>query len=136
MKAAQSLDGCIATKTGESKWITCDESRRRVHVLRNEADAVLIGINTLLEDNPLLDTRFLENSNHNPAAIIFDSNLRIDINSNIVQQAKNRIVIVVHTIDNDDKIKLLLEKNAILIKATKDENQLIDIEDALTKIAR
>lgn len=135
MKAAQSLDGCIATKTGESKWITCDESRRRVHVLRNEADAVLIGINTLLEDNPLLDTRFLENSNHNPAAIIFDSKLRIDINSNIVQQAKNRIVIVVHTIDNDDKIKLLLEKNAILIKAKKDENQLIDIEDALTKIS-
>lgn len=135
MKAAQSLDGCIATKTGESKWITCDESRRRVHVLRNEADAVLIGINTLLEDNPLLDTRFLENSNHNPAAIIFDSKLRIDINSNIVQQAKNRIVIVVHTIDNDDKIKLLLEKNVILIKAKKDENQLIDIEDALTKIS-
>jgi diaminohydroxyphosphoribosylaminopyrimidine deaminase/5-amino-6-(5-phosphoribosylamino)uracil reductase len=55
LKIAQTIDGCIATTNGESKYITCEESRYRTHFMRAEMDATLVGINTILMDNPLLD---------------------------------------------------------------------------------
>ncbi|HYF02265.1 MAG TPA: bifunctional diaminohydroxyphosphoribosylaminopyrimidine deaminase/5-amino-6-(5-phosphoribosylamino)uracil reductase RibD [Patescibacteria group bacterium] len=77
LKTAQSLDGCIATMRGESKWITGDESRRRTHLLRAECDAVLIGKNTALLDNPSLTVRAVKG--RNPKRIVLDSNLSLPL---------------------------------------------------------
>lgn len=74
-KIAQSLDGCIATKTGLSRWISGEESRRRVHLLRAEVDAVIIGKNTAQKDDPLLTVRDVEG--RNPWRVIFDSKLSL-----------------------------------------------------------
>ncbi len=120
MKVAQSLDGCIATSSGESKWITSAESRRRSHVLRSEVDAVLVGINTVIADNPMLNVR-LENQELKrvsmPAIVILDSKLRIPIESNIIQQCADRKIIIAYSDENIDRQKYsYLEKSGVLLK--------------------
>ncbi len=75
LKAAQSLDGKIATRTGESKWISGDEARRFAHGLRAGSDAVIVGVNTVLRDDPGLDARGVKKGR--PALkVILDSSLR------------------------------------------------------------
>ena len=92
LKFASTLDGKIATKDGNSKWITNEESRSFVHSLRNKYSAILCGINTVLQDNPLLTCR-IPNS-RNPVRIILDSNLKIPENSKIVKTASEIKTIV------------------------------------------
>lgn len=76
-QVAMTLDGKIAASTGHSKWVTCDETQLVVHKLRNKVDAILVGINTVLADDPLLTTRLPEESGKNPIRVILDSNLRL-----------------------------------------------------------
>ena len=118
LKIAQTVDGCIATKSGESKWITCDESRRRTHFLRSEMDAILIGVNTVLADNPILDTRLLndensENKTRNPKIIILDSQLRTPANSRVFASHKEREVFIIYSdeLANNSEIDFTKRKN-------------------------
>ncbi len=86
VKIAQSLDGKIAAASGESKWITGPESRREVHRLRKESDAVLVGIGTVLADNPELTVRDIP-SDRQPARVVLDSACRIPLGSKLVTGA-------------------------------------------------
>ncbi len=83
LKSATSLDGKTATVTGESKWITGEEARQDVHRFRNIHDGILVGIKTVLKDNPSLTTRLPEGGK-NPVRIILDSGLRTPEDSLIV----------------------------------------------------
>lgn len=76
LKSAVSLDGKTATETGESQWITGESARRDVHRYRAEHDAILVGVNTVIADNPSLTTR-LSGGGKNPIRIVLDHNLRI-----------------------------------------------------------
>jgi diaminohydroxyphosphoribosylaminopyrimidine deaminase/5-amino-6-(5-phosphoribosylamino)uracil reductase len=76
-KAGLSMDGCIATHSGNSKWITCEESRRRVHILRSQVDAVLIGKNTAAKDNPKLNVRNV--AGRNPKRVVIDTHLTLPL---------------------------------------------------------
>jgi diaminohydroxyphosphoribosylaminopyrimidine deaminase/5-amino-6-(5-phosphoribosylamino)uracil reductase len=76
-KYAQSFDGSIATSGGKSKWISCEESRRRAHILRSELDAVMIGKKTASADNPELTVRSVPG--RNPYRIILDTNLSLPL---------------------------------------------------------
>jgi len=83
LKSATSLDGKTATVTGESKWITGEEARLDVHRYRHQHDAILVGVNTVITDNPSLTTR-LPNGGKNPIRVIVDTSLRTPLDSNVV----------------------------------------------------
>ena len=95
LKTAMSLDGKISTTSGESKWITDKEARENVHILRNELTAIMIGIDTVIIDNPELTCRIP--NGRNPIRIVVDSNLRIPYDSKILQTAKKFKTIIATT---------------------------------------
>jgi diaminohydroxyphosphoribosylaminopyrimidine deaminase/5-amino-6-(5-phosphoribosylamino)uracil reductase len=87
LKVATSLDGRIATQTGDSRWITNEKSRHYVHQLRAMHDGILTGIGTVLSDDPMLSCR-LEEDVKQPVRIVLDSNLRISETSQLIKTAK------------------------------------------------
>ncbi|HET7521744.1 MAG TPA: bifunctional diaminohydroxyphosphoribosylaminopyrimidine deaminase/5-amino-6-(5-phosphoribosylamino)uracil reductase RibD [Bacillales bacterium] len=87
LKSAMSLDGKIATVNGESQWITGEGARRDGHRLRDETDAILVGVNTVIADNPSLTAR-LSGGGKNPVRIILDRHLRTPVDANVVTDGK------------------------------------------------
>lgn len=83
LKAAQTMDGFVALDSGESKWITCEESRKFVHSLRHHTDAIVIGTNTVEIDDPELTVRLV--SGRNPLRVVLDKNLRLSSDLKIFQ---------------------------------------------------
>jgi diaminohydroxyphosphoribosylaminopyrimidine deaminase/5-amino-6-(5-phosphoribosylamino)uracil reductase len=104
LKMAISLDGRIATRTGDSRWITGEKSRARVQEIRHEYDAILVGANTVVVDNPQLSDRS-GNARRRPLVrVVLDNSLRISLNSQIVLTAKDAPTIVFT--DNTDEEKI------------------------------
>jgi diaminohydroxyphosphoribosylaminopyrimidine deaminase/5-amino-6-(5-phosphoribosylamino)uracil reductase len=93
-KTAMSLDGKVATTTGDSKWISGEESRRLAHHWRAEHDAVCVGIGTALADDPLLTAR-VEGATRQPRRIVFDSEARLPLDSALVKSAPESPLVVV-----------------------------------------
>jgi len=93
LKTAVSMDGRIAAQDGTSRWISCETSRQKTHELRQEADAVITGIGTVLKDNPLLNVR-LENPYKQPVRVVLDSRLSIPLIAQIVGTAHAHPTIV------------------------------------------
>jgi len=85
LKAAATLDGNIATPAGDSKWITSEKSRTYVHKIRASVDAVMVGVGTVLADDPLLTVRLYKGVKKDPVRIIVDSALRIPLSSNVLK---------------------------------------------------
>lgn len=90
LKIAMSLDGKIATRTGESKWISSEESREEVHHLRNKYAGIMVGLNTILQDNPHLTARV--QNGKNPIRIICDSKLNIPLDANVLDHKAETII--------------------------------------------
>ena len=85
LKCAATLDGRIATRTGDSRWVTGEASRNYVHELRHRMDAIMVGINTVKTDNPHLTTRLEGKTGVDPVRIILDTNLSIPEDANVLQ---------------------------------------------------
>lgn len=94
MKYAMTLDGKIATVTGASQWITCNEARTHAHMLRHQYSGIMAGIQTVLQDDPMLNCRL--SGLTTPARIICDSHLRIPLSSKLVRTARESPVYVAH----------------------------------------
>jgi len=90
LKIAQTLDGKIADPSYGSRWITNEKSRKVVHTLRSEYDAVLVGMNTVKVDNPMLDARLV--NGRIPKKIILDKNFESDINSNVFESGETILI--------------------------------------------
>jgi diaminohydroxyphosphoribosylaminopyrimidine deaminase / 5-amino-6-(5-phosphoribosylamino)uracil reductase len=91
LKVASTLDGKVATRYGESKWITNESSRHQVHRLRSEVDGVLVGIGTVMKDNPQLTSRI--KGGRDPFRIILDSHLRIPEDAKVVTPSSSRTIL-------------------------------------------
>jgi len=89
LKLATALDGKLATSTGDSRWITDEEARRYSHQLRTESDAVMVGIGTILKDNPQLTVRLV--TGHNPLKVILDTKLRMPADAKVFDEGKTLI---------------------------------------------
>lgn len=93
LKAAMSLDGKLATRTGDSQWITGEQARRRVHELRNAVDAVVVGIGTVLRDDPMLTTRLDGEEGHDPLRVIVDSRGRIPLTARLLRSGSRPVLV-------------------------------------------
>ena len=114
LKLAQTLDGNIATCTGDSKWITSKASRVRGHQLRAEADAILVGRGTVMADDPELSVRYVNGKS--PTKIVLDSQLKIGLNARIFGGAP----LIIATTKEVDIIARYLER---LVQFEDDQNK-------------
>ena len=127
LKAAMTLDGKIATATGQSKWITNETSRAYGYKLRDIYDGIMVGINTVIEDNPMLTARV--DGGKNPIRIVVDSSLKIDINANVVQDKSAKTIVATTDKADKDKILKLQAQDVDVIVVDKDDK--VDIEKLL-----
>ncbi len=132
LKTAMSLDGKISTASGESKWITCEKSREIVHNLRNEYSGIMVGVDTVIMDNPQLTCRVV--GGRNPVRIVVDSTLRIPKDSYVVESARD-IKTIVATTENSDlgMIDYLIEKGVTVIK-TKNISGRVNLNELMEKL--
>ena len=133
LKYAMTLDGKIATGTGDSKWITGEEARTQAHFLRSIYDAILVGKGTVLADDPSLTCRLVEGKN--PIRIVLDAKLEIPINAKVLSDGEAETIIVA---GKDVLPELLsertgLEKVEVLQVDTVDGK--VDLKELLTKLS-
>lgn len=125
LKAAQSLDGCIATESGQSFWITCEASRRRAHALRGELDAVLVGANTVRRDDPVLTVRMVEG--RNPVRVVLDPLLRLPLDRKVLTAPLQARTILVCTREaaSSGAARQLMERGVELLPVGGDETDVL-----------
>jgi len=132
LKTAMSLDGKIATSKGESKWITGEESRKKVHQERAYLTGIMVGINTVLKDNPKLTARILNVKN--PVRIVVDSQLRIPLDTNIVQKQEEAPTIILTTKKADpEKVSLLTEKGVTVLIVSEQKGR-VNLREGMEKL--
>lgn len=131
MKTAMTLDGKIAAHTGDSKWVTNAESRKAVQALRSELAGVVVGINTVLADDPMLNCR-LDGRCHQPVRIVVDSKLRIPMDSQLVKTAKEYRTIIA-TSQAVISTEALISKGIEIVFCASNDNH-VDINDLMDKL--
>lgn len=133
LKSAMTLDGKIATFTGDSKWITSEESRKKVHQIRADLDAVMVGIHTVVNDDPSLNVRLVKGQD--PIRIVVDSKLKIPKRARILHLDSEARTIIATTKDHDsenyDYISKLPNVEIIIIKA---KDGRVDLSDLLQEL--
>jgi diaminohydroxyphosphoribosylaminopyrimidine deaminase/5-amino-6-(5-phosphoribosylamino)uracil reductase len=115
LKLAASLDGKIATYNSDSRWISGDESRRRVHELRDQVDAVLVGAGTALADDPLLTCRIP--GGRNPWRVVLDGRLQISARARLLRQPdRDRAIIVTSRLAPERRARALVASGARVLR--------------------
>ncbi|KAJ51143.1 diaminohydroxyphosphoribosylaminopyrimidine deaminase/5-amino-6-(5-phosphoribosylamino)uracil reductase [Clostridium tetanomorphum] len=132
MKTASTLDGKIATVNGDSKWITNEKSREYVHHIRHRVSAIMVGVDTVIKDNPSLTTRIKDLQGKNPVRVIVDSSARIPLDSKIFKE-EGRIIIVTTEKANKDKIKEIQHIGGEIIVSPIKENK-VDLNYLMLKL--
>jgi len=136
LKMAMSLDGRIATRTGESKWITCEEARIRVHRLRDEVDAVLVGRGTVEQDDPMLTTRLPDRDGKNPIRVVLDGNARMPVGARVLTDGSaTRTWVIVGESADPRRVRKLRSAGAEMVTLPDQEGR-IDLDTVLRELGR
>jgi diaminohydroxyphosphoribosylaminopyrimidine deaminase/5-amino-6-(5-phosphoribosylamino)uracil reductase len=132
LKTATSLDGKIATYYGESQWITSEKSRKRVHELRQEYSAILVGINTVLKDNPALTVR-LEGEVKHPTKVILDTALKTPHDFKVLSD-QAPVIIATTRMASKARIKEFDPYEHVQVWECPLKNGLVDVEYVINKL--
>ena len=136
LKTACSLDGKIATRTGESKWITGEESRAASQQLRSEYDAILVGINTVIADDPMLTDRSGNLRHRSLTRVILDASLRISTTSNLVKTAREFPLIIYTASEDFARHEILQNLGVEVIRVAANDGKLSLTEVLKTLVER
>ncbi|MGH0945274.1 bifunctional diaminohydroxyphosphoribosylaminopyrimidine deaminase/5-amino-6-(5-phosphoribosylamino)uracil reductase RibD [Bacillus mycoides] len=126
IKTAMSLDGKTATTTGDSKWITSKEARGDVHQYRHSHDAILVGVNTIITDNPHLTTRIPKEGKH-PIRIILDTHLRTPPSSHVITDGIAPTWIIVGKDTSKERIAVYESENVTVFQMKTQQIQIHEI---------
>jgi diaminohydroxyphosphoribosylaminopyrimidine deaminase / 5-amino-6-(5-phosphoribosylamino)uracil reductase len=132
LKIAQSLDGRTATATGESKWITSEDARRFGHLLRSRNDAILVGVETAIADDPDLTCRLPGLESHSPIRVVLDSHLRLPATARLAETARRVRTIVVTIVEGG---AALGAKGVEIVRVAPDAQGRVDLAAMLTELS-
>lgn len=134
LKAALTLDGRIATASGDSRWISSEPSRRLVHRLRAKSDAVLVGIGTVKKDNPLLTVRMVRG--RDPLRVVVDPDLEMPPDSRMLSEGTGTVVIgAAHDADKK-RAEALAVRGAHIVYVGRSQDGRLDLEGLLAELGR
>jgi diaminohydroxyphosphoribosylaminopyrimidine deaminase/5-amino-6-(5-phosphoribosylamino)uracil reductase len=136
LKYAATLDGRIATKTGDSKWISGEESRAFVHRLRHNVDAIMVGVDTVKKDDPHLTTRIPDAEGVDAKRIILDTYLSIPENSKVLHLDSRADTIIVTGKEISEEKKQRLTGKGIQIQQTDANTGFIDLTSLMDTLGR
>src|SRR6185369_13463003 len=130
-KCAMTLDGNIATTTGESRWISCEESRKYVHRMRSRMDAVMVGIDPVIADNPQLTVR--HGRGKNPLRVIVDTRLRTPESVNVLNNQLSAKTIIATT-ESNPRVHLRYLKQGATVMVCDGLDGRVSMKDLLQKL--
>ena len=134
-KTAMTLDGQTATQRGDARWISGAESRLRVHRLRDRVEAIMVGIETVLKDDPLLTTRLPEGGGRDPLRVIVDSRLRMPSNCRLLRQ-QSQAETLIATCSHDVRRQRALEQAGAKIIHLPEESGRISLHELWRELGR
>lgn len=132
MKYAMTIDGKIAAYTGLSKWVTGEEARAHVQKLRHELSAIMVGVGTVLADDPMLNCRIPGLTS--PVRIICDTHLRTPLDSKVVQTASEIPTIIATCCEDERAVLQYTEKGCRVLNVAKSGDLHLDLQDLVSKI--
>ena len=136
LKMAISLDGNITNTNIKNQWITSKFSRSHVHQIRSIFDAVMVGTNTMLLDNPSLNIR-IDGYRHSNYRIVFDKNLKINLKNNLLKTIKeNPLIIFTNKVTNKNKYNKLLSLGVIIYEIQLDMNNNLSLDSFIKNIKK
>lgn len=131
LKIAASLDGKVATRNGESKWITGESSRRLVHQIRDQVDGILVGIGTVLKDDPMLTAR--TKGGRDPYRVILDSRLRIPEKARVIDQNPEKTILATTELAPKERVEWF-EKRGVKVLVLDSLDGRVNLTSLLSRL--
>lgn len=133
LKYAMTLDGKIAARTGDSRWVSGEASRRHVHETRKRLPAIMVGLGTVVTDDPLLTCRLPGEAVHHPTRVVCDSHLRMPLTAALVKTAKDVPTIAAY-IDGDAEKAEQLRAAGVQLLQCRAKNGRLDLNDLMERL--
>src|SRR5438309_3655051 len=129
---AQTIDGRIASRTGDSRWVSGEGSLRLAHELRAAHDAVLVGIGTVLADDPKLTVRLAPGDS--PVRVVVDSRLRIPLEANVLDTSVARTIVATTPVASEERAAAIRARGAEVLPVKADADGHVDLRDLLARL--